>query len=66
MVADVVAKFGRLDIAVNNAGIEIKKTFLDVTDDEWNTVIGVNLFGVLPRQPRRGAADGQAGAAAAS
>lgn len=45
MVQEVVAKFGRLDIAVNNAGIEIKKPFLEVTDDEWNSVIAVNLFG---------------------
>lgn len=45
MIAEVVAKFGRIDIAVNNAGIEIKKPFVDVTDDEWNLVIGVNLFG---------------------
>jgi glucose 1-dehydrogenase len=45
MIAEVVAKFGRLDIAVNNAGIEIKRPFLEVTDDEWNKVIGVNLFG---------------------
>ena len=47
MMAEVVAKFGRIDIAVNNAGIEIKKPFLDVTDDEWNLVIGVNLFGAF-------------------
>jgi len=45
MIAQVVAKFGRLDIAVSNAGIEIQRPFLDVTDDEWNGVIGVNLFG---------------------
>lgn len=45
MLEQVVGRFGRLDIAVNNAGIEIKKPFLDVTDDEWNRVIGVNLFG---------------------
>ena len=45
MIAAVVAKFGRLDIAINNAGIEFKKPFLDVTDDEWNRVINVNLFG---------------------
>jgi glucose 1-dehydrogenase len=45
MMQQVLAQFGRLDIAVNNAGIEIKKPFLDVTDDEWNRVIGVNLFG---------------------
>src|SRR6478609_3594075 len=32
MVQQIVAKFGRIDIAVNNAGMEIKKPFLDVTD----------------------------------
>ncbi len=45
MVQQIVAKFGRLDIAVNNAGLEIKKPFLEVPDEEWNKVIGVNLFG---------------------
>jgi glucose 1-dehydrogenase len=45
MLQQVLARFGRLDIAVNNAGIEIKKPFLEVTDDEWNRVIAVNLFG---------------------
>ncbi len=46
VVAATVARFGRLDIAVNNAGIESKKPFLEVTDDDWNRVIGVDLFGV--------------------
>ncbi len=45
MVADVVAKFGRLDVCINNAGIEFKKPFLEVTDADWNKVIAVNLFG---------------------
>lgn len=45
LMAEVIAKFGRIDIAVNNAGIEIKKPFLEVTDDEWNKVLAVNLFG---------------------
>lgn len=45
MVAAVVAKFGRLDIAVNNAGIEKKAAFLDVTDADWDAVIAVNLKG---------------------
>lgn len=45
MVAEIVARFGRLDIAVSNAGIEINKPFLEVTDDEWTRVIAVNLTG---------------------
>src|SRR5690349_9363126 len=32
LVQQTVKKFGRLDICVNNAGIEIKKPFLDITD----------------------------------
>ncbi len=47
MVAEVAARFGRLDIAVNNAGIEIKKPFLEVTDEEWDRVLAVNLFGAF-------------------
>lgn len=47
MVQQTLAKFGRLDIAVNNAGIEIKKPFIEVTDDEWNRVLGVNLYGAF-------------------
>jgi len=45
MIQEIVKNFGRLDICVNNAGIEIKKTFLDITDDEWNKVLSVNLYG---------------------
>ncbi len=45
MVDATVARFGRLDVAVNNAGIEIKKPFLDVLDNEWDLVLDVNLRG---------------------
>ena len=45
MVQETVKKFGRLDIAVCNAGVEIKRPFIEVTDDEWNKVISVNLYG---------------------
>lgn len=45
MMQEIVSKFGRLDIAINNAGVEIKKPFLEVTDAEWNKVISINLFG---------------------
>jgi glucose 1-dehydrogenase len=45
MMQQILDKFGRLDVAINNAGIEIKKPFLEVGDDEWNKVIAVNLYG---------------------
>lgn len=45
MVEEIVAKFGRLDIVINNAGMEIKRPFLEVTDEEWNKVLSVNLYG---------------------
>ena len=45
MFAQTIAKFGRIDIVVNNAGIEINKPFLEVTDAQWNKVIAVNLYG---------------------
>jgi glucose 1-dehydrogenase len=47
MIAQVTAKFGRIDIAVNNAGVEIKKPFLEVTDEEWNRVLNINLYGAF-------------------
>src|ERR1700757_3599843 len=45
MVSEVVAKFGRLDVAVSNAGIEFRQPFLEVTDEQWNKVMAVNLYG---------------------
>jgi glucose 1-dehydrogenase len=45
MVAETVSKLGKLDVAVNNAGIEIRRPFLEVTDEEWDRVIGVDLRG---------------------
>jgi len=41
------ALFGGLDVLINNAGISIRHAFLDITVDEWRSVINVNLNGVF-------------------
>jgi gluconate 5-dehydrogenase len=44
-IAAVQAHFGRIDILVNNAGCNIRKPALDVTWDDWNTILDTNLRG---------------------
>jgi NAD(P)-dependent dehydrogenase (short-subunit alcohol dehydrogenase family) len=44
-VAAIEAHFGRIDILVNNAGCNIRKLALDVTWEDWNTVLDTNLRG---------------------
>jgi glucose 1-dehydrogenase len=45
MFADVVAKYGTVDILVNNAGLQRDSPFQDMTLEQWNFVLGVNLTG---------------------
>lgn len=45
MFADVVAQFGTVDILVNNAGLQRDAKFTEMTLEQWNFVIGVNLTG---------------------
>ncbi len=47
MVEAVVNEWGRIDILVNNAGIRIPGGVLDVTEEEWNEQIAINLTGVF-------------------
>lgn len=44
-VAEAVARYGRLDIVVNNAGISLHKLALDTTLDDWERVLRINLTG---------------------
>ncbi len=43
LVAAAVAKFGRVDIMVNNAGIETRTSVLDTTESQYDKVLDVNL-----------------------
>lgn len=42
----VAEKYGRIDILINNAGITRDRTLLKMSDEEWQSVIDVNLTGV--------------------
>ncbi len=42
---EVIAKYGRLDILVNNAGIYQSKPFLEMSEEEWDQTIDINLKG---------------------
>lgn len=46
MIADL-AKDGNIDILVNNAGINQKKDFLDVTDEDFSSIIHTNVLSVF-------------------
>ncbi|HET7478414.1 MAG TPA: SDR family oxidoreductase [Rubrobacteraceae bacterium] len=45
LVQSAVDEFGRLDVMVNNAGIEEKMPFLETPLDVWNRILSVNLTG---------------------
>ena len=44
-VREVVERFGRLDILVNNAGVNRRAPILEMDDESWETVLGINLTG---------------------
>ena len=45
LFAEMIERFGTIDILVNNAGLQRDSAFKDITLEQWNTVIGINLTG---------------------
>jgi len=45
MFEQVIKAFGRLDLLVNNAGVQTFKSLLEVTEEEWDLVMDTNLKG---------------------
>lgn len=44
LVAAVEERFGRIDGLVNNAGVMPETSFLEISDEEWETVLRTDLF----------------------
>lgn len=45
--SEAIDRMGSVDVLINNAGISIRHDFLDITPEEWDEVLGVNLRGVF-------------------
>lgn len=47
MADDVIARFGRIDILLNNAGVSRYRPFAEATSEDWDTVLDIDLKGVF-------------------
>ncbi|TKB96617.1 SDR family oxidoreductase [Pedobacter cryotolerans] len=47
LVKDIYNEFGQIDILINNAGINMKKPFIEVTDEDFDSIIQINLSAVF-------------------
>jgi glucose 1-dehydrogenase len=47
LVAEAVRRYGRLDVLVNNAGIETRQSLLETTEADYDRVLGIDLKGAF-------------------
>ncbi|MFX0200824.1 MAG: 3-oxoacyl-ACP reductase family protein [Candidatus Hodarchaeota archaeon] len=47
MISQALEAYGRIDILVNNAGIDQKKLVIDMSEDDWDKMIRVNLKSIF-------------------
>ncbi|MCL7749623.1 SDR family NAD(P)-dependent oxidoreductase [Halalkalibacter alkaliphilus] len=46
-VADTISEYGNIDILVNAAGLNVRKPFLEIGDEDWELIMDVNLRSVV-------------------
>lgn len=47
LVKEILDKYGRIDVLINNAGITYVKKLVDTTEEEWDNTLDINLKGVF-------------------
>lgn len=47
VIKNIDEKFGKIDVLFNNAGVTVRKTVVDLTEKEWDFVLGVGLKGTF-------------------
>ena len=47
LVSQVIKNFGKIDILVNNAGLMVRKPVEEITEEDWDSVMNVNLKGMF-------------------
>lgn len=47
MFDQIINKFGKVDVLINNAGLNIDDSFINMTDEKWKKVIDINLTGTF-------------------
>eukprot|EP01050_Picozoa_sp_SAG11_P010872 SAG11_NODE_1114_length_5808_cov_12.177965_2_plen_100_part_00 len=45
LISTAVAKFGRLDVLVCNAGVRSYQKVTEATEESWDEILGVNVYG---------------------